>query len=168
MGIGYGLDEVALAATNTITLGANVYGTSTMSALASHPSEFLHGAVDGIQEQGHEVALAANGISNQIVPGTNASAALLASHTTWVPASSTADLIGFHQGMVVAQDAEKFVATQVGSEIFWKITESISGLCKVSQRVSCRRQLTVGGIACNNCKEDIEGGIYYRKILLFA
>ncbi|KAH7232457.1 hypothetical protein B0J15DRAFT_432847, partial [Fusarium solani] len=106
-GVGFGLDEMATAATNIIPMEQGLpSGSSFTQALATDSGDTLsgaaHGAMAQVREMGNAVLNSTNGIP---------AAQDLAQQTVWVPAHSVPEAVGFHGGMVVAQAAEKGAAS---------------------------------------------------------
>ena len=80
--VGFGLDEIAIADTYTIPLGEHVStGASAIHEVLANPHEALQGAASGAEEQFREMSLAANDIPNGVIPGSNLSSHILATHT---------------------------------------------------------------------------------------
>jgi len=159
-GIGFGLDEVALAATNTLPMAINMpSGKTAIQQALSHPGEVFQG---GVNEQLHEMALVGQDVPHGVMPGSGLSTQVLQAHTTWVPATSPAEHIGFYAGMAMTQSAEHSLVSLVAAQSTWSVIEAVAGLQKALNLVGCRRYLGLP-ILCNGCGDKITTGIYWRK-----
>ncbi|KAJ4247477.1 hypothetical protein NW762_013153 [Fusarium torreyae] len=122
MGVGFGLEEAAIAATNTIPMETCLpTGSSTVEALSTDTGATISGAAHGIAEQAQEMGNAVLSLNNGIPAGQD-----LANDTIWVSASSAQEAIGFHSGMVVAQAAEKGAASLASNVA---VTQAMERIC---------------------------------------
>jgi hypothetical protein len=124
-GIGIGLEGVGDVVTNTI-LTHTPAGASAVEHTLGDPTTAITGLVDGVKEQVQEVAVSCHDVlNNGIFPGSHESATALASHTHWTSGHSTANMVGFHGGMVLAQDAEKEALVQASSSLAEKTAKRV-------------------------------------------
>jgi len=80
--VGVGLDEIAMGDTYTIPLGEHVpSGASAILDVLTNPLEALQGAVSGAAEQFREMSLAAHGVVDGVIPGSDLSSQILAMNT---------------------------------------------------------------------------------------
>jgi hypothetical protein len=167
LGLGFGLDEVAMAATNAIPMEVmnGPTGTSSAAHEVMNPGATVHGWASGALEQVHEMGNAAqNMITDGIVPGSDLSSAALASHTAW-NCISPADAVSFHQGMLAAQGLEKAVASFIGQEFAWKMMEALLGMEQARQSLPCSR-LAGLPVSCDSCRVQITSGQFWREYLV--
>ena len=165
-GVGFGINELALAGTNTVTMEAALPPDASASQIIHHPMDVLSGGLDGIQEQGQEMTWAVD-------QGSSLSEGALAANTTWVPSPSAANTVGFYYGMFVAQKAEAAVAGIVTTMTLNLIMESVAE--KNPDIVKrwpnrCSRVIKVEnfkGGACSFCSKLISSGFFWRRSYQF-
>jgi hypothetical protein len=162
-GIGFGVDMVALGVTNAIPMGVHVpTGSSAMHEVLNNPGDALQGIAAGAQEQGKEILLAGQGLEHGIIPGSDLSTSMLASHTVWCAAPDLSEAIGFHQGMMLAQGVEKSTAAFLGSQCTWSVMEGIFSVQMAKQKLSCSRS-SVTMADCDQCGAEVRKGTFWRK-----
>jgi hypothetical protein len=127
-GVGFGLDEVALAATNTIPTRAGMLsGKTAMQQVLHHPGEALQGVGQGLCEQMHEMASAAYDVHSGVIPGSGPCGQILQAHTAWVPSSSARGHAGFYEDLVLAKSAEHATMSLAATQGTWSAMEACAG-----------------------------------------
>jgi hypothetical protein len=163
VGLGFGLDEVAMAATNTIPMGSTMpSGGSVMHEVLNNPGDVAQGVGSGLSEQAHEMAVALANTTSGVIPGSELSNEVLATSTVWVTAPSQAEHVGYYLGMLLAQQVEHGVIAVVGAQCAWSIMECMAGCAKGIKRSRTCPQALGGATECDECHELIRSGVYRR------
>ena len=102
MGLAWGVDELVSMGTNTGAVGVGVEhlaDPSVVNNFVSEPGDFVNGAIAGAHEQVSEVYQDIDAMDVQNTASTPETMQQhLADSTVWVPAPSSQEAVGFHQG----------------------------------------------------------------------
>lgn len=164
--VGFGINELAMVGTNTIAMDAALPPDASASQIIQNPVDVLSDGLDGMQEQGQEMAWA-------VGQGSDLSESALAANTTWVPSPSNANTVGFYYGMVAAQKAEAAAAGIITTITLTSIMESVAGKNPgIVKRWpdQCSRVIKVEkfkGGSCSCCSKLIFSGFFWRKSCQF-
>jgi hypothetical protein len=163
LGAGIGLDQIAMATTNTIPMGDNMpTGPAATDAVVANPGDAVQAIVPGFSQQVAEMGQALQGVGEGIVPGSDASQALLAANTSWVTAPNIETAVGFHTGMLMAQAVEKSIISIISAQCAWSLMEAMTSMDRSCTQHPC--SLVVGAVVnCDHCTTVIRSGIYWRK-----
>lgn len=162
-GVGFGLDEVAMQATNAVTMG--IYtpsGSSAVRAVAANPGDALHGLGSGFHEQLKEMVYASHGLGSGIIPGSDLSHEALVGHTSWIGLPDQGSAVSVYAGMLLAQSSEKAISSLIVAQCAWSIMEAISCIEKPSIQLQCSRMVGLP-LACEHCESRITAGTYWRE-----
>jgi hypothetical protein len=165
LGAGIGLDQVAMAVTNTIPMEVQIgspTGSTAINAVTANPGDAVQSIVPGFTEQIDEMGLALHGVGEGIIPGSDLSQAMLAAHTSWVAAPDLESAVGFYAGMLMAQAAEKSIVSLISAQCAWSLMEAVSSMDTSRTRLPCARIVGMP-VQCDHCSTAMISGTYWRK-----
>jgi hypothetical protein len=165
LGAGIGLDHIAIAATNTVPMGAQVgmpTGSTALYAVAANPGDAVQSIVPGFTQQVNEMGLALHGVGEGIIPGSDQSQLMLAGHTSWAAAPNMESAVGFYAGMLMAQTTEKSVVSLISAQCAWSLMEAVSSMDTSRTQLPCGRMVGMP-VECDHCATVIKFGTYWRK-----
>lgn len=159
LGVGTGLEQFALDATSIGTTGTSFSSGSSSRMLSQPAGDTFDSFTTGFREQLQEIG----GVFSQHDAATQA---LITQDTvTQSPGGQpAAGASGYHLGMLVAQHAETKGAAEAAGAVNQWMLESLMGHTKARFKSACIRALgTSGGIACDQCRQEIKGGGFWRR-----